>query len=90
MATVGPHTNPHGTPDSMDDEQWKITQIWLPLWVILPMNHGPMGNLQPIENFTINIGTPKQVDIILEKPTEERKFCETSLSRKDTNINHSI
>ncbi len=71
-------------PYSMDDEQWKITQIWLPPWVILLMNHGPM------ENFTINIRTRKKVDISMEIPTEERKFRETCLGRQDTNINHSI
>ncbi len=38
----------------------------------------------------INIGTQKQVDISLEKPTQERQFRETGLGRQDTNINHSI
>ncbi len=31
--------------------------------------------------FTINIGMRKQVDISLEIPTEEQKFCETGLGR---------
>ncbi len=43
-----------------------------------------------MENFTINIGTQKLVDMSLEKPTIERKFRETRLGREDTNINHSI
>ncbi len=43
-----------------------------------------------MENFTINIGMRKQVDISLEIPTEERKFRKTNLGRQDTNINHSI
>ncbi len=85
-----PIQTPHGTPESMDDKQWKITPIWLTPMGNITHKSQPHGQLATHGELYYKYRNAKQVDISLEKPTEKRIFCKTSLGRQDTNINYSI